>query len=416
MSRVGRERVEAFLRELEEAVGGAQDQRDEISDEVRADLDEHMSRFEEEGCSEDEAVERALSEMGNPYELGYRMRSEVPPFSSGPVRVVRYLICGVIIAWVLLLTWGLRGMGYGPSPVLYLLFWGMPLPVIALLWPKIVWKRNWMYSISLGTAAAIAIVSLSFMGQKSELSYTLMVAEGPALEGPVDLDGVVQSSDGQPVEGALVSWDRGPERTWGLTGPDGGFSFIGLPDGELMVSVAVGELGPEWFTVEEGELSPSLVLSISHAEAAALVPGESDHLESDGSGGIEEKTVPLTAGFSLFVITLLFSMQQSSQRKGVLLALLAGFAVVEVPYQLEELTFRQDVAKVGEYLEGLEAEGRSLPVKEVLEQDLAALGLWNNKLRIPDWDYGLNMWWPRPLSDSCSIGYDFDEDRIWVQD
>ena len=109
-------------------------------------------------------------------------------------------------------------------------------------------------------------------------------------------------------------------------------------------------------------------------------------------------------------------MQQSSQRKGVLLALLAGFAVVEVPYQLEELTFRQDVAKVGEYLEGLEAEGRSLPVKEVLEQDLAALGLWNNKLRIPDWDYGLNMWWPRPLSDSCSIGYDFDDDRIWVQD
>ena len=52
MGEVGRERVEQFLRDFEEALGGAEDQAKDIADEVRADLEAHRERHLAEGGTE----------------------------------------------------------------------------------------------------------------------------------------------------------------------------------------------------------------------------------------------------------------------------------------------------------------------------------------------------------------------------
>ena len=122
--------------------------------------------------------------------------------------------------------------------------------------------------MSIATAAAFVLASVGFLGKESEqeVAYSLAEALAPALEGPVDIKGVVMSSDGLPVEGARLSWEEGPLRTWTYSDTEGSFELLGLPEGEQPVGVSCDQGPKEWFYVKGGEGLMALELSLSHAE------------------------------------------------------------------------------------------------------------------------------------------------------
>lgn len=82
MNESNRERVNDFLRDLEEALGRSGRQSEEIAEEVRADLEAHMERLQGEGRSESEAVELALRDLGNPYPTEEEFKSERSKLAS----------------------------------------------------------------------------------------------------------------------------------------------------------------------------------------------------------------------------------------------------------------------------------------------------------------------------------------------
>ena len=166
--------LDDYVSTLEQALGGARDQARAIGDEVRADLEAHRDRFLAEGCDEKEAVRRALDEMGNPFELAHRMRAEVPPFDGLPLSGVRLTLALAIVAWVALLLYEFRAWSYGFPPELVLPVLGLHLPVVLLLWPRIVWRDRLLYRVSLGGAAALVALGFVVMGRMSRpLVYDL---------------------------------------------------------------------------------------------------------------------------------------------------------------------------------------------------------------------------------------------------
>jgi hypothetical protein len=82
MNETSREKVDRFVRSLEEALGGSPGQAQGVVAEVRTDLESHIRRGREQGMSDAEAVDRALAEMGDPQQLAQRVRREIPPFAA----------------------------------------------------------------------------------------------------------------------------------------------------------------------------------------------------------------------------------------------------------------------------------------------------------------------------------------------
>lgn len=429
MSSVGREKVEEFFKQLEDSFSGSEEQAQEISEELRSDFDEHLKRFEGEGRSEDEAVELALAEMGNPYELGHKMRQEVPPFAGKAATIIRYLLSAGLIVWLLFFLWVMRGWDYGFQSFPYALFGFLHLPVIMLLWPKIIWKKNWMFTMSIATAAAFALISVGFLGKESQTEMTYLLAEAitPALEGPVDIKGIVMSSDGLPVEGARLSWEEGPLRSWAYSDAEGNFELLGLPEGEQPVGVSCDQGAKEWFYVEGGEELKTLGLALSHAETMPDPNTVALEAEDVGEPNRFKRQASLISGVAgIFLLALVFSMQQNRQRGQLLLACAAAFAVIEVPFQVEELLFQQDMKTLHDFSQEQIEEGTPFDWEELdyvslgsdeCPDDLKELDLWNDRIRF--YSYGsetFGAWWPRPLSSGNSIGYDSSDGSIHVQD
>ena len=163
MTDVNREKVERYLQSLEEALGRSNAQSVGILGEVRGDLESHVERFEAEGLPEDEAVERALEEMGNPFELAHHMLREVPPFGGMAVSVIRYLIASGVILWTLLMLWMFRSGTYGFNPILSIVVL-LYLPAILLLWPRVVWRRNWLFGLIPAGVALVIVLATSVLG------------------------------------------------------------------------------------------------------------------------------------------------------------------------------------------------------------------------------------------------------------
>lgn len=184
-----RDRIDVFLSELKNALGTSESQRNDILAEVRSDLGAHRERHLAAGLSEDESVERAIAEMGDPFELARRMRREVPPFAGRPLSVIRYGAAGALIVWTAVVLWIVRGGVYGFSATLFGVVACLHFPGILLLWPRIVWRKNWLFGlIPAGLVAGVAMIA-AVTGVESGTEMPLAVGEeasGVPLNDPYD--------------------------------------------------------------------------------------------------------------------------------------------------------------------------------------------------------------------------------------
>ena len=175
-----RARIERLLLELEEGLDGFGGQSAGVIDEVRADLEAHVRRSQAEGHSEEEAVRRACDEIGNPYELAHHIRKEVPPFGGRGVTVARYVAASAIALWTLFLLWATRPGVYGFDPALLALFALLHFPVILLLWPRIVWRKNWLFGMTPAALGLLVVLAAVFGGRTSTESSALPLDGGAA--------------------------------------------------------------------------------------------------------------------------------------------------------------------------------------------------------------------------------------------
>lgn len=197
MREASHEKVEGFLQDLEQALGRSAGQARRVVDEVRADLEAHVERLRHDGVEEDEAVRRALDDLGNPYELAHRMRREIPPFGGPVLTTLRTLAAAGVVLWMLLLLWTFRAWEYGFRPSATGLVVGFHLPVALLLWPRIVWRRNWMFASGIAALAAVVAIGLALGGVRStSVNETLLVMnEGGGLAAPSPVEVAVAEEE-----------------------------------------------------------------------------------------------------------------------------------------------------------------------------------------------------------------------------
>lgn len=168
------ERVNEFLHILEDALKESGHQPGPIVEEVRSDLEDHLQHFLDEGMTEEEATTAALAEMGNPYELAHGMRREIPPFSGPSSTIVRYLAVLGNLVWAFYVVWNLRAWSYGlegTGVALGVLLFHFPL--VLILWPRIVWRRNWLFGLIPAGLAFAVLMMVNLAGVRSEESITL---------------------------------------------------------------------------------------------------------------------------------------------------------------------------------------------------------------------------------------------------
>ena len=147
MTEAGDNRVDEFLHDLEGSLKVSGDQAREIVDEVRGDLWARVEDLKGKGQEEAEAVAAVLKQIGNPYELSHHIGHEVTPRSNPIVRHVRSALAICIMGWAAWFAWVMRGWSYGfPFPV-YGMSLGLFFSVGLLVWPGIVWRKNWMFGL-----------------------------------------------------------------------------------------------------------------------------------------------------------------------------------------------------------------------------------------------------------------------------
>ena len=325
------ERIDEFLGAVETALGRAGRQSKEILAEVRADLHAHVKRHRADGCTEDEAVGRALDQMGNPYELAHHVRWEVPPFGGELLTCVRYIAACCIGLWLIMLLWHFRAGAYGASGSLVVVgVLLLHLPVIVLLWPRVVWRSNRLFGL---VPAGLAFVFALWLNA-----------------------GGVQSHQ----------------------------------------TIDIGSL-----LIEEGVLAP---------KQPSEGPGPA--LADSGRTSVSAVLIFTAAAFATLV--LLFAMQQRAQRRIVLVVGLLAFAVIEVPFQVEEAFFRGDRELVRAYLDTSFERHGAYPTTE----DATSNGprLSNNRSGVRLAGEHFSLFWSRPLCSGFSIQYLSEDERVRVQD
>jgi hypothetical protein len=193
MTKSTHSRIEDFLATLRTALNGAGGRPDDIVEEVRADLIDLIDRHRSQGASDEEAVSRALQSMGDPHELAHHVRREVPPFGGLVASTIRYALAGVVIIWTLLFLWNFRALSYGAAGLATTIGVALfHLPVVLLLWPRMVWRKNWLFGL---IPAGIAFVVALFLAGggvtgtghdplDSQISHSLSSAMSSGVAGP----------------------------------------------------------------------------------------------------------------------------------------------------------------------------------------------------------------------------------------
>ncbi|MDG2123269.1 MAG: permease prefix domain 1-containing protein [Verrucomicrobiales bacterium] len=187
MNRANQEKVESYIASLGEALGRGGESSEAIVEEVRSDLEAHVARFQAGGEVESEAVRRALEEMGNPYELAHHMKVEMPPIGrTGLTRIRSVVACGIVF-WSAILLWKLRPGVYGFSPGLVGGIVLIHLPAVLLVWPGIVWRKNWLFGLLPAGVSLVAGMLYSFAAttQTSEMPVEATAGEPVSLEAPL---------------------------------------------------------------------------------------------------------------------------------------------------------------------------------------------------------------------------------------
>lgn len=320
------DRINDFLSEFRQALGQPGGRREDTIAEVRADLEAHIEHHRSAGKSQTDAVDLALTQMGDPLELARQVRREASPFDGPVLTGTRFAAAGALILWLLAMLWFIRAGTYGLDGFTATLgITLLHLPLILLVWPRIVWRKNWLFGlIPAGIAFGIALF-LAVGGTESRVEFSI----------PIPTAGE------EAVDQAQMD----------------------------AIQNAVG--------VEEPLPSPA-------AKALFAVAG----------------------GITVF---LLVAMQRRTQRRTALVAMVFGMALVEVPFQIEELLFRREIQKARDQVQASEpSPGVTVPLQP---GDKPRRG----DLKILDGRFILT-WSQRPLSPSNAIIFDSVDDRIRVQD
>lgn len=202
MKQENSERVDEFLRQLEDALPKNRGRRDEVREEVEGDLLALIEKELESGSSEEDSVNRALDEMGNPFELAYRISEVAAPTQPPVLSVLRYILAGGILLWTLYVAWGVRAWGYGFEGSAFLA--GVLLfhfPMVLVIWPGVVWRPNWLFGlIPVGIVIAVAM-GASLLGTQTTQTYTLE----PVGDQGSEAVAMIPSSQG---DGQMPLWAR----------------------------------------------------------------------------------------------------------------------------------------------------------------------------------------------------------------
>lgn len=292
------ERFDSYFEGLETALRVPESRKREILDEIRGDLRNQIHDLRESGKSESEAVDLVLAEMGDPALLGHQLSETVAPFSTGPVRVIRYLAAGGLIVWSLLLLWTFRAWNYGFSPLVTLGFLGFHLSLILVIWPGIVWKKNWLFGL-LPAGVALGLLMVT----------TLLGASTASTSIEISLDGEISA----PIPTTPEPYRPPPEATVFLGGSALllGVLFILMQQSRqrkfAMVAAAITFLGIEGaffleerqFRKERDRLQELTTSGVSEFPGETKRPGVRINVSPEGDAFSLHWSRPLSSGFSI---------------------------------------------------------------------------------------------------------------------
>ena len=169
MNDIHQDRIDRFMRTFGEALGHPGTSRDEIIAEIRADLASHIERFEAAGRSREEALDLALTELGDPQELARTIGSAAAPRQGAAVNTIRFLAAGGMVLWILAMILGIRGGCYGWAGLgATIVIASLHVPLILLVWPRIIWKKNWLFGLIPAAIAVLLVFFLQFAGVENE--------------------------------------------------------------------------------------------------------------------------------------------------------------------------------------------------------------------------------------------------------
>ncbi len=158
--------VEDFLARMRAALRLTGPQAEEIAAEMRGNIYDYIELLRSQGRTEDDAVAMALEEMGNPYEVAHHVRNVVALWSHPAVEICRYVLASGIILWAIFITW-CRAWDYGFTASAYIVGIGFHLPMILIIWPRIVWRKNWLFGIVPAALCAAAVLAVAALGTQA---------------------------------------------------------------------------------------------------------------------------------------------------------------------------------------------------------------------------------------------------------
>ena len=157
------------MRAFGQALGHPGASRDEIIAEIRADLASHIERLESAGKSREEALDLALAELGDPQELARTIGPAAAPMQGTVVNTIRYIAAGGMLLWILAMILFIRGLSYGWAGLgAVLIIALLPMPLILLVWPRIIWRKNWLFGLIPAGIAVLIVLFLQFAGVETE--------------------------------------------------------------------------------------------------------------------------------------------------------------------------------------------------------------------------------------------------------
>ncbi|PQO32282.1 hypothetical protein DTL21_18840 [Bremerella cremea] len=162
MAELASKQVQDYLDALRTALKLTPQQSSDIVEEVRDDLFDHVRRLVNRGRDEPTAVAEALADLGPAEELACRIRTEVPPWNGALLQTLRCLLTAALVLLVMWIAWQTRANAFGFSWIRAFGLMATVLPIILIVWPGIVWRKNWMFSaVPAGCVLAMVILVLT---------------------------------------------------------------------------------------------------------------------------------------------------------------------------------------------------------------------------------------------------------------
>jgi hypothetical protein len=169
------ESARLYLSELEKHLNLKGPKGREILAEALSDLLALVDRHRDEGMTEEEAFEHSLEEMGDPAEAASEIKAAIPPPSALWLKIIR----GLASLFIMYLGWGFlhytyantynRGLIETLGELAFLSFFFVPA---LLLWPTVIWRKNWLFSVVPAAAGFLVVMTMMTLGTASSQSMS----------------------------------------------------------------------------------------------------------------------------------------------------------------------------------------------------------------------------------------------------